>query len=175
MRRKTGRILLISLPLLWLTAAAMVLLISCAAGCAAFDPGGQTQVALKQMFHFGWDERSNFVATGDGSQTGAFTMCEGKGLKLKSDGKLDPTAGQITGYLTYAPKADDAKDAYMAALLASTAQVERMSQSFDNLIAAVIPLFAARSTGSSEGSSQLNQLLELFTSQVKKKAEDTGE
>lgn len=107
-------------------------------GCTMVDPGGQTARALNQRFSFGWQDNGSFTSEGDGSQTGSFTMIEGS-LVIGPDGLPDLTASQLTSYLSYTPRADDAAAAFQAALAASTAQVQHLSQVVSSLINLIGP------------------------------------
>jgi len=121
-------------------------------GCVAFDPGGQVGRGLGQSKTYEWSENGRFRVDGNGPQTERFTMAEGDiVMSFDDDGNevVDWSKSKIKYYLRADPKADDAANAMNAALLASTAQIDRMSQSFDNLLSTLLPMLANRSGGSS--------------------------
>lgn len=114
--------------------AVSIMVLSGATGCQIFDPGGQTAKAFNQDYHFGLDAQNNFAVQGTGSQNGKFVMARGDGVTLNEDGTVNPAKSSLNAYLAYEPKSDDIRDAYGMALEASTRQMDRISNSFDNLL-----------------------------------------
>ena len=150
-------------------------------GCAAFDPGGQVSRGLGQSKSYEWSDTGQFKVTGNGPQTERFTMAQGDlVMKVDKDGNevIDWDKSKLAYYLRADPKADDAANAMNAALIASTAQVDRLSRSFDNLLASVLPLLARPTapTGGTSGNTDLSEslarLLTLLEQQTSAESSD---
>lgn len=107
-------------------------------GCVAGQPGGQVRRGLSQRKTYEWTEDGNFRVEGEGPQTERFTMMQGDMvMTVDADGNpvVDWENSTVAYYLSADPSADAAASTMGQALMASTAQVQAMSGSFDRMIA----------------------------------------
>lgn len=138
------------------------------AGCAAFDPGGQTRRSLTQSKIYEWRKDGGFWVEGNGPQTERFTMMEGYLVFERDENeeivyddygepKIDWEKSYIAYYLHADPSADAAASTMNQALAASTQQITALSNMVGDLTKAVLEARAQN-----QGRDSKNILIELL-------------